>query len=249
MKDDQASEEKLMKELDRMYIRVADLESGVTKQDIPDEYDQDPDRKASNQQKVIPFPVRGIHVTSGQPSGYKMKRKRKPWYRSYLMVSFVIFLLLISLIILTKLVITPRDSENAGTHQLTFPIRLERSAPGQTKDTGQGIENKEQESALEPEENLKPAFPLPQEGHYTVQVGAFCSLENARNLIEALRKKGLEGYWAEINTENRGTLYRVYSGYFMDKNEASRFMRERGILKDLPDSFVREIVSNEGKHD
>ena len=47
MRDDQSSEEKLMKELDRMYLRVADLERGriATRVDNPDEYEQNSDER------------------------------------------------------------------------------------------------------------------------------------------------------------------------------------------------------------
>jgi len=251
MKDDQASEEKVMKELDRMYLRVADLESGqVPAQNNPDERDQNSDHRVATHEKVIPFPVRGIHEISEAPSEDKLRRKRKPWYRSYLMISFsVIFLLLISLLIITKIIIAFRDEERAETRQMTLPIPHERLAPAQTEDTGQDIEKRGQKAELQPDQTTKPVLSLTQKRHYTVQIGAFRNWKNARDLIEALQKKDLGGYWVEVNTKDRGPLYRVFSGYFMERNEATEFMKDKGILNDYPGSFVREISSNEGERD
>ena len=239
MRDDQSSEEKLMKELDRMYLRVADLESGqVAAQNNPDEREQNSDQKTATHEKVIPFPLHRIREISGEPSEDKLRRKRKPWYRSYLMVSLpVIFLLLISLLIIAKIIIASRDAERAETRQMTLPIPHERVAPAQTEDTGQGIEKRGQKAELQPDQTTKPVLSLTQKRHYTVQLGAFRNWKNARDLIEALQKKGLEGYWVEVNTKDRGTLYRIFSGYFMERNEATEFMKDKGILKDYYVSY------------
>jgi len=35
----------------------------------------------------------------------------------------------------------------------------------------------------------------------------------------------------------------------MERNEATEFMKDKGILNDSPGSFVREISSNEGERD
>jgi cell division septation protein DedD len=251
MRDDHASEEKLMKELDRMYLRVADLESGQgAAQNNPDERDHNSNQRASTHEKVIPFPASRIHVLSGEPTEDQRRRKRKPWYRSYLIISLsVIFLLVISLLILSKLIIARRDAERAETHQITVPIPLERSAPVQTEDAGRGIEKREQRAELQPDQITKPVLSLTQKRHYTVQVGAFRNRGNTRDLIGALQKKGLKGYWVEINTKDGGTWYRAFCGYFMKRNEAAEFMRDKGILKDYPGSFVCEISSNEGEPD
>jgi hypothetical protein len=251
MKDDQSSEEKVMKELDRMYLRVADLESGqVTAQNNPDECEQNSDHRVATHEKVIPFPVREIHEISEAPPEDKLRRKRKPWYRSYLMISFpVIFLLLISLLIIAKIIIASRDAERAETPQIALPAPLDQLAPAHTEDTGQGIEKRKQKAGLQPDQTTKPVLSLTQKRHHTVQVGAFRNWENTRDLIEGLQKKGLEGYWVEINTKDGGTLYRVFSGYFMGRNEATEFMKDKSILTDYPGSFVREISSNKGERD
>jgi cell division septation protein DedD len=81
-----------------------------------------------------------------------------------------------------------------------------------------------------------------------VQVGAFRNWRNASDLIGALQKKDVEAYWIELESKNMVTLYKVFFGYFMDRNEATTFMKEKEILKNYPDSFVREISSEEVNH-
>jgi len=173
MKNDQASEEKLMKELDRMYLCVADLEKGriATRVDNPDEYEQNSDERLATHEKVIPFPVHRTPVISGEPS--EDRSRTKLWYRSYLMVSFpVIFLLFVTIIILVQLTIVPQDSEKKKSRQLTLPVQGERLTPVHREHPIQGVEKGGQGAKLLPDQPTRPGFPLTQKRHYTVQIGA-----------------------------------------------------------------------------
>jgi hypothetical protein len=51
-----------------------------------------------------------------------------------------------------------------------------------------------------------------------------------------------------VNRKDRRTVYKVFSGYFTDRNEATKFMKEKEILKNYPGSFVSEISLEEVKH-
>ncbi len=247
MRDDQTSDEKLMKELDRMYLRIADLEKLQSPaQTISGDRSQDSGQEVKLNEKIIPFPNR-IPVASRKTSEDKLEYKRKPWYRSYLILPFpVIILLIVGLIISTEL-IGPRNKEKTNTYQQTASVPAEALAPAEREDFGQNIEEREQEFEMQPDQTTKPVVSLTQKSHYTVQVGAFENWEVTCNLMEELRGKGLECRWVETKTENGSHLYRVSSGYFENSNEANEFMRERGILNDYPDSFVREISSSEAQ--
>ncbi len=248
MRDDQASDETLMKELDRMYLRIADLEKPqALAQNNPDDRGQDSGQEAKIHEKIIPFPKARIPVASRKTSEDKLEYKRKPWYRSYLILPFpVIILLIVCLIISTKL-IGPRNKEKTKTYQQTFSVPAESLAPAETEDFGQKTEEREQDFEMQPDSTTKPVISLAQKNHYTVQVGAFENWEITCNLLKELRDKGLECHWAEIKTGNGGSLYRVFSGYFENSNEANEFMRKRGIVDDYPDSFAKEISSNEAQ--
>jgi len=91
------------------------------------------------------------------------------------------------------------------------------------------------------QEISKPSKPLPQGRYYAIQVGAFSDMENVRELVEALKKEGLEAYWLTMKSRNRGTLYRVLVGQFMNENEAAQFLKNKKILKNYPDSFIKEV--------
>jgi cell division septation protein DedD len=95
-----------------------------------------------------------------------------------------------------------------------------------------------------PQEITKPSKPLPQSKYYAIQVGAFSDMENVRELVEAFKKEGLEAYWITMKSRSRGTLYRVLVGHFTDENEAVQFLKDKKILKNYPDSFVKEVSSS-----
>jgi len=95
---------------------------------------------------------------------------------------------------------------------------------------------------------MKPDSPLNRKRYYAVQVGVFRDWGNTSDLIEALQKKEIEAYWIEVDSKGRGTLYKVFAGYFTDRNEATEFMKEKEILKNYPGSFVQEISSQEVNH-
>jgi len=251
MKDEQALEEKLMGELDLMYRHVADLESDqvpVEHNDNPNEPGQISDQEVSTHAKIIPFPGHRIHLTSGGPSEASAeeepRRKRKPSYRTYLIVaSFsMIFLAFVLVILRLNVMIGPRGSEKGNPHQLTSPIHSTPSPPVQTEeDVLRNIEERRPEAETMPHQTVESNSPFTQKRHYAVQVGAFRNWENASQRIDALRKKDLEPYWIEMQSRSRRTIYLVFSGYFTDRNEATEFLKQKGILNNYPDSFVREI--------
>ena len=94
------------------------------------------------------------------------------------------------------------------------------------------------------QEITKPSKPLPQGRYYAIQVGAFSDMENVRETIEAFKKEGLDAYWITMKSRSRGTLYRVLVGQFMNENEAAQFIKNQKILKNYPDSFIKEVSSS-----
>jgi cell division septation protein DedD len=250
MKDDQASEENLMGELDRMYKHVADIEScqaQVEHNHNPNEPEQISDEAVPTRAKIIPFPGHRIHLPSGEESDAseeESRRKRKPSYRPYLIVaSFsLIFLVFVLVIIPLKGMMAPPGSEKGEPHQLTSPIYSTRSPAVQTQeDVLQNIERRQQKAKTMPHQTFGSNSPFTQNKHYAVQVGAFRNWGNASQRIDALREKDLEPYWVEIQSKSRRIVYIVFSGYFADRNEATEFLKRQGILKNYPDSYVREI--------
>jgi cell division septation protein DedD len=260
MKDEQVLEEKLMGELDLMYRHVADLESGqvpVEHNDDPNEHGQISDQEVPTHAKIIPFPGQRMHLLSGEPSEAseeELGRKRKPSYRTYLIVAsfLLIFLVFILVILPLNVTIGPRGSEKAEPDQLTFPTHSQPSPPVQRQeDVLQNIEERQPQTEAIPQQTVQSKsasnqtigskFPFATTKHYAVQVGAFRNWENASERIDALRMKNLEPHWIEMQSRSTRTIYIVFSGYFAERNEALKFMKGKDILKNYPDSFVREI--------
>jgi len=95
------------------------------------------------------------------------------------------------------------------------------------------------------QEAVKSATPSPQGKFYAIQIGSFREMENVRDLVEALKKEGLDAYWITSKSQRRGALYKVFVGKFADTNEAAQFQRDKKILKSYSDSFVQEISSSQ----
>jgi cell division septation protein DedD len=91
-----------------------------------------------------------------------------------------------------------------------------------------------------PQKMTKSAKPLNREKYYTIQIGAFRNLEYARDLLEILKKDGLDAYLTIIEGKKRGTFYKVFVGHFKDEKEGTRFLKEKRILNNYPGSFVRK---------
>jgi hypothetical protein len=120
-----------------------------------------------------------------------------------------------------------------------------QSVPVQTKQ--ETVKTTQQEVKKEKpisQEITKPSIPFPKGKYYAIQVGAFSDMENVREIVEAFKKEGLEAYWITMKSRSRGTLYRVLVGQFMNENEAGQFLKDKKILKNYPDSFIKEISSS-----
>lgn len=93
-------------------------------------------------------------------------------------------------------------------------------------DIGQGKEylgKLKRDFPLSPESRMEADLPVFQDGvseiYYTVQVGSFSNSRNAKNLAQALTKKGYAAYIQEVNSSG-GTSYKVRVGKSRFRQEA-----------------------------
>jgi len=146
--------------------------------------------------------------------------------------------------------VTPSPVATKPTVQPT-PGQTKQEAMKRTEGEPEKATSKPQETSSKPQEIVKPNKPAPRGRYYAVQVGAFGNMENVREVVEALKKEGLEAYWITIRSRGSGSLHRVLVGQFTDENEAAQFLRDNKILKNYPDSFVKEVsspkISREGQ--
>ncbi len=123
------------------------------------------------------------------------------------------------------------------------PVQVKQEAVKRTQGEPEKVTSKPQEASSKPQEIVKLNQPAPRGRYYAIQVGAFRDMENVREVVEAFKKEGLEAYWTTMKSRGSGAFYRVLVGRFTDENEAAQFLRDKKILKNYPDSFVKEVSS------
>jgi cell division septation protein DedD len=124
------------------------------------------------------------------------------------------------------------------------PKPMSESAPAQKQEAVKKIPEEAERAKPVPQEMVKPDKPVHQKKHFAIQIGSFREMENVRDLVGALKKEGLDAYWIASESKRRGTLYKVFVGQFIDRNEAAQFLKEKTILKNYPGSFVQEVSSS-----
>lgn len=259
MEDKQKSEEEMYNELESMYQRVADLERDETAPEQgshPDEYKEVADQAVPIYEQTVSFPEDRIRGTHEDLLKEIPKPKKKRSYRLVaIAASFSFIILIIAAIIIVKTVINPQSSGTGTIHQpiATAPLTTKKLPPesppvqmeqGAMKGTQQGVE------ASKPifQGIMKSEKPLTPDRYWAIQVGAFHNLEYLHDLMEELKKDGLDAYWVSKGSNKQKPLYIVFVGHFTDAKEAAEFLKDKTILTHYPDSFVQEILSPEINH-
>ena len=262
MKDKQIPEEEVFGELDAMYQRVADIEKEeAIEVSTPGETASfsEPQSRAASEKPLKRNP------------GRNKKRPYRPIILGIIaiLLAFVLAMTFwkpMAILQLLKIGDTkqptvlprplPRKPPSAVTPPAPPPPPTvatspappkppSESFPAQTKPEAVRSPQKEAEKAKPiSQEVVKPSKPIPQGKYFAIQVGSFHDMENVRDLIGAFKKEGLDAYWVTMKTKKGGALYRVFVGQFMDINEAAQFLKDKKILKNYPDSFIKEVSSS-----
>jgi cell division septation protein DedD len=65
---------------------------------------------------------------------------------------------------------------------------------------------------------------------FSVYLGAFMNLDRARTAVSIYeRDYGISSYWVKVDLGDKGTWYRVFTGYFESAEEAEAFVRQRRL--------------------
>ncbi len=262
MKDKQIPEEELFDELDAMYQRVADIEK-----EEATEVSTHGEAASFSKHRTRTAPEKPLKKKPGQ----NKKRSYRPIILATIAIIFAFILAItfwkpMAILQLLKIgdtqqpTVPPRPLPRKPPSVVTPPAPPtpptvatspappkppSESFPAQTKQEAVKSPQEEAEKAKPiSREIVKPNKPIPQGKYYAIQVGSFRDMENVRDLIGVLKKEGLDAYWIPMKSKERGTLYRVFLGQFMDTNEAAQFLRDKKILKNYPDSFIQEVSSS-----
>lgn len=89
-------------------------------------------------------------------------------------------------------------------------------------------------------EDQKTEKQAPDNRPYAIQIKAYRDLEEAKRFVAGLKEKGIDAHWARVNVEGKGVWHRVFIGHFTAKKNAVRYMKEKGINRSYPGSWVPE---------
>jgi septal ring-binding cell division protein DamX len=73
-----------------------------------------------------------------------------------------------------------------------------------------------------------PAKP-PVSYPYSIYLGSYGSIERAEKAVSMYEKKGLSPYWVEVDLGEKGVWYRIFTGYFPNKEEAEAYIIKKQI--------------------
>jgi cell division protein FtsN len=72
---------------------------------------------------------------------------------------------------------------------------------------------------------------------YSVYLGSFQNQEYVNKAMSVYEKQGLSPYWTKVELGEKGTWYRVFTGYFRSAQEAEAFIQQKRIK----DGEVKEM--------
>jgi tyrosine-protein kinase Etk/Wzc len=80
---------------------------------------------------------------------------------------------------------------------------------------------------------------------YTIQLGSFRSLVQAKNAITRYREKGLSPFWREVYLDGNERWFRVCTGLFETREQAKKYREEQNLLKSLVTKTPKAITPTE----
>lgn len=101
------------------------------------------------------------------------------------------------------------------------------------KESELNIEKALEEKPLKSDESAK--------GKFTVQLGSYDNLEEARQFAEGFTVRGYNPIINEVNLGDKGVWYRVSLGLFESFDEAKAYLQKEQTLFDGQDHIVTEI--------
>ena len=75
---------------------------------------------------------------------------------------------------------------------------------------------------------------------YSIQLGSFRTIVQAKNAMAVFRERGLSAYWAEVDLGGNEKWFRVYTGFFESREQAKRYKEKQNLEK----SLVKETPQN-----
>jgi hypothetical protein len=78
-----------------------------------------------------------------------------------------------------------------------------------------------------------PAKP-PVSYPYSIYLGSYGSIERAEKAVSMYEKKGLSPYWVEVDLGEKGVWFRIFTGYFPNKEQAQAYIKKMQVADASP---------------
>lgn len=80
----------------------------------------------------------------------------------------------------------------------------------------------------------------PDNRPYAIQIRARRDLDEIKRFVASLKEKGMDAHWTTVNIKGKRVWHRAFIGHFADRKNAVRYMKEKGIDRSYPGSWVPE---------
>jgi len=64
---------------------------------------------------------------------------------------------------------------------------------------------------------------------YSIYLGSYQTLDHAKEAISSYQKRGLSPYWVKLDLGDKGSWFRVFTGYFRSREQANDFIEKKHI--------------------
>jgi len=122
---------------------------------------------------------------------------------------------------------TVKKIRSAGPGNLLTSSSGSRPLPENEKSSPEPQFVPEIETYVEPAGSPEKTFSYP----YSLFVGSYRTLKRANAAIAEYESMGLSAYFTKVELGEKGTWYRVFTGYFAETGQAERFREEHGLTE------------------
>ncbi|MBN1103988.1 MAG: SPOR domain-containing protein, partial [Deltaproteobacteria bacterium] len=78
---------------------------------------------------------------------------------------------------------------------------------------------------------------------FSLYLGSFHSLDQARRAISTYSEKGISPYWVRVDLGEKGVWWRIFAGQFKNQEEAEKFGVEKGITEAVPKRLAYAVLT------
>ena len=125
--------------------------------------------------------------------------------------------------------------------KLTDDEKLKKLMDESKNRLGDELEKFSSEDKKTENKNVAPQTSSPMDGKYTIQLGSYPSVEEAKSFAEGFTVRGYSPIINETTIEAKGTWYRVSLGLFGTVEEAKTYIKNEQSLFSGQDYVITEL--------